>query len=96
MELGPRHEKYATLVEMGFPTRVLEGLSFTKGDLHSIYEQTIVSKYKEEICKGELMHRSKIFFFFLSTSPGGTNIVEYLSSNPVIYLNAWKNTAGSQ
>lgn len=33
MELGPLEEKSATLVATGFPTRVLEGLIFTVGDL---------------------------------------------------------------
>lgn len=33
MELGPLDEKAATLVDTGFPTSVIEGLSFTTGEL---------------------------------------------------------------
>lgn len=33
MELGPLDEKVATLVDIGFPTSVAEGLNFTVGDL---------------------------------------------------------------
>lgn len=33
-ELGPRDENTATLVDNGFPSSVLEGLSFANGDLH--------------------------------------------------------------
>jgi hypothetical protein len=37
-ELGPREEKYATFVETGFPTYVLEGLILASGFLnHFIY-----------------------------------------------------------
>lgn len=33
MELGPLDEKAATLVDTGFPTSVIEGFSFTTGEL---------------------------------------------------------------
>lgn len=33
-ELGPLDENSATLVDNGFPSSVLEGLSFANGDLH--------------------------------------------------------------
>lgn len=35
MELGPLDEKKATLANKGFPTNVLEGLNFTRGDLYT-------------------------------------------------------------
>lgn len=39
MELGPLDEKWATLVDTGFPTSVVEGLSFTIGDLCNQIQQ---------------------------------------------------------